>query len=119
MRNRRLRRREDLVRYLGGECLRCGSKDDLEIDHRNREDKLFTLSGKGLDTKWSRILEEADKCDLLCSEHHLEKSKECKDLGQVDHGGGVSGKKNCKCVPCRERKAEYMKNYIRPDRAGE
>jgi hypothetical protein len=25
----------------------------------------------------------------------------------VEHGGGLSGKKNCKCVPCRARKAEY------------
>ena len=34
--------------------------------------------------------------------------------GQVIHGrlgGGLPGKKNCPCQPCRNRKAEYMKRY--------
>ncbi len=34
----------------------------------------------------------------------------------VEHGGGLSGKKNCPCTPCKDRKAAYMQTYKRPSR---
>ena len=59
---------------------------------------------------YEKLVEEMKKCQLLCRRCHLEKSREAKDLGNVDHGGGLSGKRNCKCDPCKAKKAAYMKS---------
>ena len=110
-REERARRRTGLKNLLGNRCAVCGVTDNLEFDHKDRSEKSFNLSGSDLDRPWDIILVELNKCSLLCSQHHLEKSKLSKDFGQVEHGGGKSGKKNCKCSPCKEQKAKYMKEY--------
>jgi hypothetical protein len=69
------------------------------------------MSGYHLDKPWVILIDELSKCQLLCNDCHLDKSKLEGSLGTVDHGGGISGKKNCPCVLCKTRKAEYMKNY--------
>lgn len=30
---------------------------------------------------------------------------------RVGHGGGLVGVKNCRCLPCLNRRAEYMRNW--------
>lgn len=90
----------------------CEATEDLEFDHRDRSTKQFVLSGHGLDKAWSRILVELEKCDLLCRACHHEKSLVSGDRGEVDHGGGVSGKRNCPCEPCKARKLQYMSEYM-------
>jgi len=32
------RKREDLIEKLGGKCVKCGTREDLEIDHINGRD---------------------------------------------------------------------------------
>lgn len=116
MANRRRERRDKLIQMAGFTCKECGSAKELEFDHRDPSTLSFRLSGAGLDKAWGKILEEFKKCDLLCGSCHLEKtSRECEN-GQVPHGGGLSGKKNCPCEPCRIRKREYMRGYVRPHR---
>jgi len=100
------RRRAEAIRILGDKCQGCGATDKLELDHINRETKRSEVS-KLLTWSWTKILEELQHCQVLCKRCHEEKTK--RELG-VPHGGGVSGKKNCKCEPCRERKNEYMRN---------
>jgi hypothetical protein len=91
---------------LGGKCVVCGAEADLEMDHIDRTTKLFTISGG-----WSRDPEEfwaeVAKCQLLCRDHHAEKTAREREVG---HGEGLSGKKNCPCDKCRARKAEYMRS---------
>lgn len=116
MAERRERRRQKLIDLLGGICIRCGTTKNLEFDHRDPVTKGFNLSGKALDKPWSEILIEAEKCQLLCHSHHLEKTIENGDIEVVEHGGGVSGKRNCSCVPCKTKKAEYMRAYGHPAR---
>jgi hypothetical protein len=101
-----------LVNLLGGKCEQCGSVENLEVDHRDRASKSHRVGGliKG---RLELLLAEAVKCQLLCDTCHNNKSRE--ESG-VEHGGGKSGKKNCPCEPCRTRKAEYMKTYVRPSR---
>lgn len=73
---RGLKRRIELINYLGGKCCRCGydkSIAALEFHHRDPESKSFSLdmrkiSGKSMD----ELKEEADKCDLVCSNCHKE-----------------------------------------------
>jgi len=64
-----------------GPCVKCGSWDTLEIDHVNPEEKSFKIS-------WSRKKEildkELQKCQVLCENCHLEKTK--KDLHNLNFG---------------------------------
>ena len=109
MKRRYRQRRELAIQTLGGECVVCGSNDDLEIDHIEREgvphNKKFS---KFWNMALFQFMKELEKCQLLCSYHHLEKTKD--DLGVI-HGGGVSGKKNCRCELCGPLKNAYLKRY--------
>ena len=58
---------------LGGKCLECGNDDIrvLDIHHEESDKKEFgfnTARGK----RWSELELELSKCDLLCSNHHVE-----------------------------------------------
>lgn len=92
---------------LGGECVQCGSTEALEIDHIDPGYKSYTIT-----SRWNRgiaaLRPELKKCQLLCSPCHQAKTVEF--LG-VEHGGGASGKKNCKCEPCRAKKQSYMLEF--------
>jgi DNA-binding CsgD family transcriptional regulator len=69
----RIRTKEKLVEYKGGECVECGYKkciDALEFHHLDPKEKDFTISGKS----WSleKLKKEVDKCILVCSNCHKE-----------------------------------------------
>lgn len=101
-------RRAEAIASLGGQCAVCGAAEDLEIDHIDPALKSFDIS-----KLWSvskvRFRAELVKCQVLCKPHHIEKTRREQS---VDHGGGASGKRNCKCRPCRDRKSEYMVVYM-------
>jgi hypothetical protein len=68
-------RKRKLVDYFGGRCIKCGYFKciaALEFHHINPEEKNIALSASGLMKKWDVVLEEAKKCDLLCSNCHAE-----------------------------------------------
>ncbi len=77
-RQRRLRGLE----YLGGACVKCGSKSDLELDHIDpttkdpllRKTNKKTGNGQLWQWSWERITKELDKCQLLCHSCHVSKS---------------------------------------------
>lgn len=99
----------EVVGLLGGKCAVCGTTEQLEIDHIDPSTKTIEVSRFNSVSR-VRLLEEIKLCQLLCSDHHKTKSVEEQSVG---HGGGLSGKKNCKCEPCKARKREYMKNWKR------
>lgn len=71
---RQLKLKNMAIDYLGGKCKICGYNKciaSLEFHHRNPEEKLFTIS-TNLNKSWDNIVEELDKCDLLCSNCHRE-----------------------------------------------
>lgn len=106
-RNRYQLRREEFKNLLGGKCVVCGSTDSLEFDHIERETKSFSI-GRLLNVSKERALEELSKCQLLCITHHKEKTiKE----SSVPHGGGLTGKRNCRCPLCAPLKDQYQKRY--------
>lgn len=114
MNDRYYSRRLDLIESMGGECVECGSEDRLEFDHIDRRAKAFDIAKRLDSAPLDEIQAEIEKCQLLCRDCHKAKS----DREQsVQHGGGASGKKNCKCEPCKARKAEYMREYSRKRRA--
>lgn len=67
-------RRAEAIELLGGSCVICGSQDNLEIDHTNAYDKKIALNRMWAIAK-ERFLKELGKCQLLCKEHHAEKSR--------------------------------------------
>ena len=66
--------KERAVAYKGGKCLICGYNrcmPVLEFHHLNPEEKDFAPASM-YSKKWSTVLEELDKCVLLCSNCHRE-----------------------------------------------
>jgi hypothetical protein len=101
-----LKRRNRAIALLGGRCIDCASDEALEFDHVDRLTKTKTI-GSILLCRWETVEIELAKCVLRCQRCH--RSRTNAQLA-VEHGGGVSGKKNCPCPPCRARKAEWRKN---------
>jgi len=64
--------RQKCLDRLGGKCVECGATEYLQFDHINPLEKSFTIASnfhrKDLD-------EELDKCQLLCWDCHMEKTK--------------------------------------------
>jgi hypothetical protein len=102
------KRRSEAVISLGGRCAVCGVTEELEIDHTDPALKSFDIS-KLWSVSRERFEAELEKCQVLCKQHHVEKTRREQS---VDHGGGASGKRNCPCRPCKQKKAEYMTVYM-------
>ncbi|GGJ58924.1 hypothetical protein [Glutamicibacter ardleyensis] len=100
-------RMKAMIRLLGGHCAKCDSQTNLQFDHIDPRTKKFTIAERW-DASPLVLIPELAKCQLLCEPCHIQKSAEEKS---VEHGGGESGKRNCKCAPCRARKNEYMRRW--------
>lgn len=100
-------RRAEAIEKLGGHCVECFSVDDLQIDHINPKDKSFSVSRLWSVSK-ARFEKELAKCQLLCKPCHIEKTR---NEQSVEHGGGLTGKRNCHCDLCGPLKQAYQKRY--------
>lgn len=81
-----LLRKDDLINRSGGGCKVCGYSKcfrALHFHHRDPDTKKFQLTLNNLWSKsWDSILEEFEKCDLLCSNCHLEIEDENSQHGE-------------------------------------
>ena len=68
------KRKREMIDYLGGECAECGATTSLEFDHIVREGKKFSIT-RLWNRRWGIIKPELDKCQLLCHDCHLEKTR--------------------------------------------
>lgn len=69
--------RRYFIDKLGGQCVSCGSTDDLEFDHINPLDKSLNVSNKLVlknAYQLEELIEEFDKCQLLCEDCHRKKT---------------------------------------------
>jgi hypothetical protein len=122
MARRRMQRRAQLLELAGKQCIKCESTEDLEFDHRDNNTRSFRLSGAGLDGAWSRILEEFEKCDLLCNKCHRRKTVAAGETGgghnkipldKRTHGTvHTYTAANCRCLDCRFAKMLYRRGCI-------
>jgi len=69
--------KEECVKYKGGKCEECGyhkSLSALEFHHKDPSEKDFEIS-KNKSSKFpnERVIIELEKCELLCSNCHIEK----------------------------------------------
>ena len=73
---RGLKKRVELVEYMGGKCSICGydkSVSALEFHHLKPEEKSYSLDMRTMSSKNIEDLKkEADKCILVCSNCHRE-----------------------------------------------
>jgi hypothetical protein len=73
MRNWYASRIKSMHNKLGGSCVVCGRVDNLEIDHIDPTTKASNVT-RLWNKSWEEINKELQKCQLLCVEHHREKS---------------------------------------------
>lgn len=74
----RLRTKQRLVDLKGGKCERCGYdkyNGALEFHHHDPGQKEFSLN-QGNTRAWGRLVEEVEKCSLLCANCHREVHEE-------------------------------------------
>jgi len=67
-------RRDEFRQLLGGVCVTCGSNEKLEFDHIDAGTKSFPI-GKLLSVSKEKALLELAKCQLLCKDCHVAKTK--------------------------------------------
>ena len=83
-------KKAEFILYLGGKCASCGSTENLQFDHIEPSSKSFSIM-----SKWKLPLEEIkselDKCQLLCSKCHLQKT--AKDLTWEENIGTTRAEK--------------------------
>ena len=111
------RRRAEWIEKLGGRCDVCGTTENLEFDHLIASDKKFDVAKILNSASEVKLESEMIKCHLLCRKHHLEKSIASGDTNSVEHGGGLTGKKNCRCELCAPLKNAYNKEFKRKKRS--
>jgi hypothetical protein len=130
MAERRKNRRNQLIEMSGGKCVKCGSTDDLNFDHKDPKERNFRLTGDALDKAWGKVLEEWGKCQLLCRSCHLTKTRENKEnnnpppnkgiskWGEIlpEHGCEAAYMHGCRCEECS--KARYDARVRRGESKG-
>lgn len=104
--------RAEAIAALGGECVDCGTVEDLQFDHLDRYQKSFDV---GRLLNYSKLIrdEELKKCVLRCGDCHRAKTKAMKDYKGVPHGEGVAGKGKCRCESCAPLKETQSEKFER------
>lgn len=70
----RHQRKRDAIVYLGGQCARCGYDcciAALVFHHKDPSDKEYQIATM-FAWSWERIVQELNKCELLCANCHAE-----------------------------------------------
>lgn len=100
----RAKRRSDY--FKDKSCVKCSSKENLELDHIDPTKKITNNIWS-----WSeeRRLEEIAKCQVLCEKCH--KIKTFNDMMVKHHGLTMYESHGCRCEVCR--KAKSVKNAKR------
>ena len=91
---------------LNGPCQKCGSSDNLEVDHidpaQKVDHKVWT---------WKRVRRDVElaKCQALCRDCHKKKSAEY-SRRPLSHGSAGYGR-GCRCEVCRKYQTDRMAKY--------
>jgi 5-methylcytosine-specific restriction endonuclease McrA len=71
----RRKNKRKLVEFFGGKCTKCGYDryvGALEFHHLDPNSKEFGMGAGGISWSFKRMVEEAKKCILVCSNCHRE-----------------------------------------------
>jgi hypothetical protein len=83
-------------------CAVCGSTDRLEVDHKDPKQKL---SHRVWSWTATRREAELEKCQVLCYEHHLEKTK--RQAEESRQHGHTLYRHGCRCDICKQAQREH------------
>lgn len=104
----RIERKKWARSYLGGKCVQCGSKDNLEFDHIDPKTKLFNICSSDLSK--DKLRDELAKCQLLCKRCHLKKTYT--DWHEPTHGTpSMYTNYKCRCDECKRAWRVYFRSY--------
>ena len=86
-----------------GPCVKCGSWENLEVDHIDPAEKVHHALWS-----WSQARRDVElaKCQVLCHDHHLEKTRQW-HYDNVQHGSLGMYYRGCRCDLCSERKRRH------------
>lgn len=109
-RNRYRERRGDFFRDKL--CVRCGSTENLHLDHIDPNDKATHRIWH-----WSQERRDVElaKCQVLCQQCHMRKSVEVdwpmlRGYDRTSHG--LAGyRRGCKCAVCRAGERDRMRRH--------
>lgn len=88
LKERKQNNKKYLIDMLGGKCVGCGTSKNLQFDHIDRTKKSFCI-GKSLASKLEKLIEEANKCQLLCEKCHQYKTLVNHDCNNLSVGKRV------------------------------
>lgn len=74
MKRRYEERRQRAIERLGGKCVGCGTRDNLELDHKDPSTKSFSFA-KIWSYSLNKFDKELEKAQLLCVDCHKKKTK--------------------------------------------
>jgi 5-methylcytosine-specific restriction endonuclease McrA len=110
-------RRANAVKKLGGQCVKCGSQEKLDIDHIDPLKKSFTIGERMAAAPMTQLAGELAKCQLLCRKCHTTKTvtELGRKLARGTHGT-LASYRYCKCDLCREAWNKYHRDLKRNKR---
>lgn len=114
------RRRSKALVLLGNKCVRCDRTNDLQFDHVDPKTKIGTVA-KIWSYSEKRFWAEVAKCQLLCQEHHIEKTLNELGLQSARNTHGtLSALRYCtpRCNLCKEAAAKYGRERKKAIREG-
>ena len=103
-------RRPGILTYVGGpdpRCAMCGTRERLETDHVDPDQKSFNIA-RNMTVNNPLVQAELDKCQLLCGDCHLEKTRAEREAKGFTHGswyGWLNMK--CQCGLCTAARDAY------------
>ena len=105
------------IAQLGGECSKCKSTVDLQIDHIDPQTKSFEIS-----SAWSspsKFQSELIKCQLLCETCHKLKTNDDFKQGmkyRIHGTWAMYSRGKCRCDPCKKVYNDYRREWRRKRR---
>lgn len=95
------------INYIGGKCAKCGDNNIFHLCFHHLKDKDFELSHI-LSHRWSIILNEIKKCELLCNNchHELHYSENVVDESLRKNKEIYLEYKETKCIMCGYNKCK-------------
>lgn len=113
MKSRYHKRRQDAIKMLGGKCVKCGDKNNLQLDHIDRSKKTFRMADIN-SVSDKALQEELKNIQLLCPKCHKEKTFESIDYGgnKSQHGSyWMYRKYGCRCDKCTKAYKDKLKEW--------
>jgi 5-methylcytosine-specific restriction endonuclease McrA len=99
------KRKRDWIESKGGKCVKCGSTRNLEVDHKDQDNKTFNPRDI-----WSRSEEvrkkELKDCQVLCESCHEDKTalqnSKSGEAAIIACGTVEKFENGCRCFTCKE-----------------